>query len=259
MFKRILLQILVIILLVACSSKDKVSKESMTNDNKQVSNSEKIAADYNLAETHVFVKKSAEEIFEASEKKQNFILYLGFPECDWCQALTPTLNEVAIENSIPEIWYWNPREFRGNPVQNIQHHEDYLKMLDLIGLDRPDPSERGVNGISRVSVPFIAVINDGKVDKFDNSPAKLGHGSLMRNAAGNKTSDIEDIRYQDGWIIDKNGDFITAFMWDDLITGYQFPNNFNNRIDWLTINEFNTSRKDSLLKLIRTSKCSSCS
>lgn len=229
-----------------------------TGCSKSVDVDEGIQGSYNLPENHVMVKVSADEIFQAAERGESFILYLGFPECPWCQVLTPTLNEVATEKQITEIWYWNPKEYRGDPAKGKEHHEDYLRMLDLIGLERPPKDEKGVNGISRVSVPFVAVINDGKADTFDTPPATLGKGKLMRDVSGKETTVIEEIRYQDGWIVNGEGEFVTAYMWDDLVTGYQVPEGYEDKVQWLSIEEFEPVRKEALSKLLNTSKCASC-
>ena len=35
------------------------------------------------------------------------LFYLGFPECPWCAAYVPYLNEVAKDNDVRKVYYYN--------------------------------------------------------------------------------------------------------------------------------------------------------
>ena len=66
----------------------------------------KFAKEYNITEDNIFVYKNAEEIIKILENGTG-VVYLGFPECPWCRAYVPMLNEIAKENHFDKIYYYN--------------------------------------------------------------------------------------------------------------------------------------------------------
>ena len=166
-------------------------------------------------EEHILVSKTANEILCAAADGESFVLYLGFDSCPWCQTFTPLLNAQAKERHMREIWYWDIKSFRGNGAE-LRHAKEYLQILDLVGLEPPKAGAKGVTGSSRISVPFVAVINEGSIELFAEPPIEVGRGKLMRDFQGRELGlplvdpigDIGAIRYQDGFML-KSGDQVT--------------------------------------------------
>ena len=79
-----------------------LNKEKNTNiDGK------KFAEEYtSVTKDNVFVYRSAEEIINILEHGTG-VVYLGFPECPWCTAYVPYLNEVAKANDVDKVYYYN--------------------------------------------------------------------------------------------------------------------------------------------------------
>ena len=81
---------------------------------------EKFSAEYHeVAKNNVFVYRNIDEIINILEKGTG-IVYLGFPECKWCQRYTKYLNEVAMDMGISKIYYYNIREDRKLNTENYQ-------------------------------------------------------------------------------------------------------------------------------------------
>ena len=94
MKKKILLIIPIIItfILVGCK------KENNETD------AEKFAKEYTtITEDNYFVYKDSKEIIKILENGTG-VVYLGFPECPWCQAYVPMLNEVADIEGLEKIY-----------------------------------------------------------------------------------------------------------------------------------------------------------
>ena len=117
MKKRLLLIIPMIfaLLLVGC-----------TNHEKEISDSERFAKEYTeLTTDNYFVYRNSEEIIKILEHGTG-VVYLGFPECPWCKAYVPMLNEVADIEGLEKIYYYNILEARKNNT------EDYQKMVEIL-------------------------------------------------------------------------------------------------------------------------------
>ena len=97
-----------------------LNKEKNTNiDGK------KFAEEYtSVTKDNVFVYRSAEEIINILEHGTG-VVYLGFPECPWCTAYVPYLNEVAKANDVDKVYYYNILNDRKNNTDN------YKKMVDI--------------------------------------------------------------------------------------------------------------------------------
>ncbi len=133
-----------------------------TNSEK-VEDSELFASEYTqVDEDNVFVYKNAKEIIQILENGTG-VVYLGFPECKWCQAYVPYLDEVAKENNIDKIYYFNIREDRE------KNTADYKKIVELTS----DFLLYNDEGEKRVFVPDIYVVLDGEILSHNNETSMI--------------------------------------------------------------------------------------
>ena len=129
-----------------------------TNDKPEITDASKFADEYTeISEDNVFVYASVDEIIDTLENG-NGVVYLGFPECQWCDAYVVYLNEVAKERGISEVYYYNIREDRSNNT------DDYLKIVSLL----EDYLEDDEEGNPRIYVPAVIFMNNGEIVGFDD-------------------------------------------------------------------------------------------
>ena len=141
--------VLVIILLLTLT---------LTACKENISDSQKFAEEYTeVPEYNVFVYKGAEEIIKILEHGTG-IVYLGFPECPWCQAYVPILSEVADIEGIDKIYYFNIINERKENTQN------YQKMVSILS----DYLQYDDEGNKRIYVPAIIAVIDGQIIGFDD-------------------------------------------------------------------------------------------
>ena len=141
--------VLVIILLLTLT---------LTACKENISDSQKFAEEYTeVPEYNVFVYKGAEEIIKILEHGTG-IVYLGFPECQWCQAYVPILSEVADIEGIDKIYYFNILNERKENTQN------YQKMVSILS----DYLQYDDEGNKRIYVPAIIAVIDGQIIGFDD-------------------------------------------------------------------------------------------
>ena len=89
----LIIPILLVLLLTGC-------KKTMTD-------AEKFAEEYKtMTEYNYYVYKDINEIIKILEHGTGAV-YLGFPECPWCSAYVPMLNEVADINGLEKIYYYH--------------------------------------------------------------------------------------------------------------------------------------------------------
>ena len=138
--------------------KENNDENNDTNDKPEITDASKFADEYTeISEDNVFVYASVDEIIDTLENG-NGVVYLGFPECQWCQRYVVYLNDVAKENNVDKILYYNIREDRNNNSDN------YLKIVDLL----KDYLQDDEDGNPRIYVPAIIFMNDGKIVGFDD-------------------------------------------------------------------------------------------
>lgn len=118
-----------------------------------LSDAEKFSKEYtNISVDNLFVYRSVDEIIKIM-KNGTGIVYLGFPECPWCQSYVVYLNEVAKEEGIKEIYYYNILNDRANNT------EDYQQIVEILG----DNIEYDEEGNHRVYVPNVSFHINGKI------------------------------------------------------------------------------------------------
>lgn len=131
---------------------------TLTACKENISDSQKFAEEYTeVPEYNVFVYKDSEEIIKILEHGTG-IVYLGFPECPWCQAYVPILSEVADIEGIDKIYYFNILNERKENTQN------YQKMVSILS----DYLQYDDEGNKRIYVPAIIAVIDGQIIGFDD-------------------------------------------------------------------------------------------
>ena len=133
-----------------------LNKEKNTNvDGK------KFAAEYtSVTEDNVFVYRTIDEIINILEHGTG-VVYLGFPECPWCTAYVPYLNEVAKANSVDKVYYYNIYNDRK------ENNDNYKKLVDIL----KEYLKFDEEGNKRIYAPSIIAVKDGEILDFDDETA----------------------------------------------------------------------------------------
>ena len=128
---------------------------------KEETDAQKFAKEYTtVTEDNYFVYRDIEEIIKILEHGTG-VVYLGFPECPWCQAYVKTLNEVADIEGLEKIYYFNILEDRKNNT------EKYQKIVNILSEYLQYDNE----GNKRVYVPAIISVVEGEIVGFDDETA----------------------------------------------------------------------------------------
>lgn len=119
-----------------------------------------------LDKDNVYVYKSINEIINVLSNGTG-IVYLGFPECPWCQRYVVYLNILAKEYNVKEIYYYNIKNARSNNTKEYQKIVEILK--DLLPYDD--------NGNKKVFVPTVVFVKNGKVIALDDETSTISDGT----------------------------------------------------------------------------------
>ena len=119
----------------------------------ELTDAQKFALEYKeVSEDNVFVYRNIDEIIQIMEEGSG-IVYLGFPECEWCQAYVKYLDEVAKEMEIEEVYYFNIKEDR---EENTKEYQKIVKLLE-------ERLQKDDEGEPRVFVPNVSFHAKGKL------------------------------------------------------------------------------------------------
>ena len=119
-----------------------------------------------VSKDNVFVYRSKDEIINILEHGTG-IVYLGYPECPWCMAYVPLLNEIAKNEGIEKIYYYNIKEDRDDNT------EFYQKVVSILS-DYLDYDEEGRK---RIFVPNVTFVKKGKIIFNDNETSLISEGT----------------------------------------------------------------------------------
>ncbi len=148
--KKILMGLMVVIMLFITGCNNEKVEES--------SDATKFSKEYSgVEEDNIFVYKNIEEIIKILENGTG-VVYLGFPECKWCVAYVPMLNDVAKKSGVEKINYFDIKEDRENNTDEYQQIVTLLK--DHLGYDD--------EGNHRIYVPAVIVVVNGEIKGFDD-------------------------------------------------------------------------------------------
>ncbi|MDD2627318.1 MAG: thioredoxin family protein [Clostridia bacterium] len=130
---------------------------------KNVSDSIRFYREYpSVKEANNFYYASYDEVINVLTKGTG-IVFFGFPSCKWCQAYVPVLNEVAVENGINKIYYYNIREIR---EENTDEYKNIVKIISGY-LDDDE------NGNKRIYVPDAYFVKGGIIKGNNNDMSTI--------------------------------------------------------------------------------------
>lgn len=139
---------------IACALIYTVTKKQDSN----LTDNVKFSQEYTkVEEDNLFVYTSLPDIIKVLEHGTG-VVYLGFQDCSWCQEYVPMLNQIAKEQGISKIHYYNILEDRKNNTA------DYQKVVELL----KDELLHDNDGNLRIYVPDITVVKEGKIIGHDN-------------------------------------------------------------------------------------------
>ena len=111
-----------------------------------------------------FERRNADEIIRILENGTG-VVYLGFPECKWCQKYVTYLNEAAKENDITRIYYFDILDARS---KNTSEYQQIVSLLE-------EYLEYDEEGNKRVFVPAVIVVDKGEIVGFDDETSLDTH------------------------------------------------------------------------------------
>lgn len=169
MNKKMILLVILMVILIGLGSillwnknneKEKEPKEPTYSEDQK-----NFASEYkNVTEDNVFVYKNVDEIIKIMEHGTG-VVYLGYPECPWCQAYVPYLNEVAKEIGIEKIYYCNTKKVK---EENMDKYRELISLLDG-HLQYNDEGEQWIY------VPNVSFHIEGKIVGNDYETSKDTH------------------------------------------------------------------------------------
>ena len=152
-FLLLIVSILLVTTLTGCSLFKKEVKEK--------TDGEKFSEEYTeITKDNVFVYRDIEEIIKILEHGTG-IVYLGFPECPWCQSYVKYLNEVSKDMAVEKIYYYDILEDRQNNT------EEYQKIVSLL----EEHLQYDQEGNKRIYVPSVIAVKKGEIVGFDDETA----------------------------------------------------------------------------------------
>ena len=137
----LIIALLSLTLLVSCKEK--------------VSDSQKFIKEYPKTPAYnSFIYTDINEINNILENGTG-IIYLGYPENEWCQEYTPILNEVADIEGLDKIYYCNILKDEKEDTKEYQKIKNIIKKeIDLTN--------------DNIKVPLVIGVLDGKIIGIEN-------------------------------------------------------------------------------------------
>ena len=158
-------------------------RDNNKEDVETPTDAQKFSEEYSsISDDNVFVYASFDEIIDVLDGGSG-IVYLGFPECQWCNAYVPYLNEVAKSVGISQILYYNIKEDRSS------NSENYQKIVNLLDGYLQNDEE----GNPRIYVPAVIFVNGGEIVGFDDETS-LDTGGFTNPADYWSEEEVSDLK-----------------------------------------------------------------
>lgn len=161
----LLITIILSILCVGSYVLLKSNKQNKTKTYYSNPDAEKFATEYTkVSKDNLFVYTDIYDIIEIMQNGTG-IIYLGDPDCSWCQYYAKYLNETAQEIGIKKIYYYNIKEDRKNNT------EEYRIILSLLN----EHLQTYNKGNPRLYIPNVSFHINGTIIGNDYETSKDTH------------------------------------------------------------------------------------
>lgn len=158
-----------------------------------------------LNEKNPFVIATEEKIIDILENSSG-IIYFGFAECPWCRSLLPSLEKVALEEKISNVYYLDVKSIRdvmelddsNKPIVKEEGSKGYYKILELLEEHLEDytlytkDNKEVKTGEKRIFAPTVVAVSNGKVKKIHVGTVKT-HKSGYEKLTSKETEELEKI------------------------------------------------------------------
>ena len=94
------------------------------------------------------------------------VVFLGFPECPWCQADVPSLDEVVKEAGT-QVFYYNIYKDKTDDREYYDHVAELINARDdtILAYDN--------DGKLRIYMPLVLFVQQGEIIGYDNETCML--------------------------------------------------------------------------------------
>lgn len=150
--------VLLLFLLMACKEEEIMTEEEPYREGKI-----QFAKDYSeVTQDHSYRMIDAERGLEILERGTG-IVYFGFPDCPWCQAYVPLLQDAVSSYSDLPIWYVDIQKDREENSEAYQRITEFGK--EYFKLDQ--------EGEPRIFVPFVFFVKNGEIIMTDDETSVM--------------------------------------------------------------------------------------
>lgn len=105
---------------------------------------------------HIFEEINIDTLLTKINNDETFVAVLGFPECPWCRALMPQLNEAGKEFGLKKIYYVNILKMR---EETSEDHAKYLELKEYLDICVDKEKDR-------VNAPTTIAIKNGELADY---------------------------------------------------------------------------------------------
>ncbi len=122
-----------------------------------ISDAEAFTKDFGISSNNVFKYKTAKEVLEALNSK-TAIIFMAFPENKWSSYYADLLNDIAIEEGVKEIYFYN---FYNDRKNNNHYYENIVDRLSNYISILDDETKN-------IYAPTLVIVKNGEITFFDN-------------------------------------------------------------------------------------------
>ena len=180
-FLKISLCMVVLFISTACGNNNMTDAEKFKQEYEALNNNSVVM---NINENNPIKYVNFDEVINMVTNGTG-VIYFGFPGCPWCRNMIPVLFDVAADNNIDTVYYFNPSDVRANGDEN------YKKLVNILN----DYLLENEDGEKTLYVPDVYFVKDGKIvgHHLSTVDSQTGPYTPLTNE---QTKELENI-YQD--------------------------------------------------------------
>ncbi len=172
--KKLIVLMILLALLTGCQTTGSADaakfKEEYEAENGQDNGNGKTYTTMTIAADNPIVYATGADVLTTLTEGSGIILF-GFPQCPWCRLIIPVLLEMAAENNVDKILYYNNKDQRdtktldasGQIVTEQTGTDEYYQILTALGDYASVYAGLNDDSVKRLYFPTVVFVSAGTI------------------------------------------------------------------------------------------------
>lgn len=140
----------------------------------ELTDAEKFANEYSISDEHPFTYATIDEVLDVLKNKTG-IIFFGDSDCEWCTTSVSVFRDIAVDEGIEKIYYYNPKNIQ---MKNTKKYQELSSLLEI--KEKQEFSIPSIYGVVDGKITFHSSTTTGEVTEGTKEKLRKQYSFLIK-------------------------------------------------------------------------------